>query len=134
MSLQQLFSLLILLCPHQFSGNGFQRQMYPSLWVPELSQCLSYQLLTATAHNDRTPAVLSVTHQRTQLSLTSLRKTSRHGPHRKHHSSVAVRLLLSGGTTYSIAGCAAIGIGRAENRIPVVIYGPLPSNGSKYAF
>jgi hypothetical protein len=33
-------------------GNGFQRRMIPLLWVPELFPCLSYQLLTATAHND----------------------------------------------------------------------------------
>jgi hypothetical protein len=46
------FSLLSLLCLHQFSGNGFQRRTFPFLWVPELSPCLSYQFLTATAHKD----------------------------------------------------------------------------------
>jgi hypothetical protein len=40
------------------AGNGFQRRTLPLLWVPELSPCLSYQLLTATARNDRTAAVL----------------------------------------------------------------------------
>jgi hypothetical protein len=49
---------LSLLCLHHFSGNRFQRGMFHFLWVPELSPCLSYQLLTATAHNDRTAAVL----------------------------------------------------------------------------
>jgi hypothetical protein len=28
-------------------GSGFQRQMFPFLWVPELSPCLRYQLPTA---------------------------------------------------------------------------------------
>jgi hypothetical protein len=31
-------------------GNGFQRRTFPLLWVRELSPCLSYQLLSATAH------------------------------------------------------------------------------------
>jgi hypothetical protein len=34
------------------SGNGYQRRTFPLLWVTELTPCLSYQLLTATAHND----------------------------------------------------------------------------------
>jgi hypothetical protein len=34
------------------SGNGFQWQMFPLLWVPELPPCLSYQLLAAMAHKD----------------------------------------------------------------------------------
>jgi hypothetical protein len=58
---------------------------------------LSYQLLTATAHNDWTSAVLwltnSVTHQLTNwthFSLTALLITSGHGPCRKHRSSIAV--------------------------------------------
>jgi hypothetical protein len=44
-----------------------------------------------------------------------LRITPRHGPHRKQRSSVAVRLLLSGGMVYSIVVCAATGTDRAEN-------------------
>jgi hypothetical protein len=33
-------------------SGGFHPQMFPFLWVPELSLYLSYQLLIATAHND----------------------------------------------------------------------------------
>jgi hypothetical protein len=33
-------------------GSGFQRQIFPLLCVTEISQRLSYQLLTATAHKD----------------------------------------------------------------------------------
>jgi hypothetical protein len=52
-SLQHALRLFSLLCLHQsLSGNGFQRRTFPLLWVPELSPCLSYQLLTATAHKD----------------------------------------------------------------------------------
>jgi hypothetical protein len=61
---------------------------------------LSYQLLT-TAHNDWTATVLSLTHSLTNQLLNWLNWltepltnvlliTSRHGPHSKHHSSVAV--------------------------------------------
>jgi hypothetical protein len=50
LSLQHVLSLLSLLCLQQYSGNGFQRRTFPFLWVPELSPCLIYQLLTATAH------------------------------------------------------------------------------------
>jgi hypothetical protein len=42
-------------------GSSFQRRTFPFLWVPELSPCLSYQLLTVTAHNDWTTAVISLT-------------------------------------------------------------------------
>jgi hypothetical protein len=45
-------SLLSLLYPHQSSGNGYQRRTLLFLWVLELSPCLSYQFLTATAHKD----------------------------------------------------------------------------------
>jgi hypothetical protein len=46
-------SLLTLLCLHQsLSGNGFQWRTFPLLWVPEISPCLSYHLLTATDHKD----------------------------------------------------------------------------------
>jgi hypothetical protein len=40
-------------------GSGFQRQMFPFLWVPELSpaSATSFSQLT-TAHNDLTAAVL----------------------------------------------------------------------------
>jgi hypothetical protein len=46
-----------------------------------------------------------------------------HGPHRKHRSFVAVRLLHSGGMTYSIVMCTAIGMDRAENTIPLLFAG-----------
>jgi hypothetical protein len=64
-SLQHALCLLSLLCLHQSSGNAFQWQTFPFLWVLELSLCLSYQLLTATAHKDWTAAVLKVTNSLT---------------------------------------------------------------------
>jgi hypothetical protein len=53
---------------------------------------LRYQLLTAIAHNNWIRAVISLTltHQPTETKLSCL---YRHGPHRKHHSSVSVQLL-----------------------------------------
>jgi hypothetical protein len=57
--LQHAQSLVSLLCRHQsLPGNGFQQRTFALLWVPELSPCLSYQLLTAAAHNNQTAAVL----------------------------------------------------------------------------
>jgi hypothetical protein len=101
-SLQHILSILSLLCLHQsLPDNGFQRHMFPVFWVLELSPCLSFQLLTATAHNDWTP-VLWQTHQpftslycnayaRTctnththTVSLIVMVITSQHGSHRKH--------------------------------------------------
>jgi hypothetical protein len=52
-SLQHIRSLFSLLCLHQsLYGNDFERRKCRLLWVPKLFPCLSYQLLTATAHND----------------------------------------------------------------------------------
>jgi hypothetical protein len=51
-------SLLSLLCVHRLFGNGFQWRTFLYFWVPELSPCLSCQLLTAETHNDRLAAVL----------------------------------------------------------------------------
>jgi hypothetical protein len=52
-SLEHALSLLSPLCVHQsLLGSGFQRRMLPLLWVPAISPCLNYQLLTATAHKD----------------------------------------------------------------------------------
>jgi hypothetical protein len=48
--------------------SDFQRRTFPFLWVPELPQCHSYQLLTATAHKDWTSAALWLTHQPTQFT------------------------------------------------------------------
>jgi hypothetical protein len=48
--------------------------------------------------------------------------TSQRGSHRKLHSSFAVQLLLSGGMTYSIVVCAAIGTYRAEDIIPLLLF------------
>jgi hypothetical protein len=46
-------SLLRLLHFHRsLPGNSFQYWTFPLLWVPVLSLCLSYQLLTATTHKD----------------------------------------------------------------------------------
>jgi hypothetical protein len=68
-----------LLCLHQSSGNGFQRRTFPLLWVPEVSPCIRYRLLTATAHNDRTAAALLtdwlLTNQLTSLHCTQLHCT-----------------------------------------------------------
>jgi hypothetical protein len=58
-SLQHALSLFSLLCLHQsLLLNGFQRRKFPFLWVPELSPCLSYQFLTATAYKNWASAVL----------------------------------------------------------------------------
>jgi hypothetical protein len=46
---------------------------------------------------------------------------SRHGPLRKHRSSVAVHLLLIGGMTCDIVACAVIGTYRAENTVPLLL-------------
>jgi hypothetical protein len=74
-SLQQALSLFSLLCLHQsLPGNGFQRWMFPLLWVPKLLPCLSCQLLTATAHKDWTAAAL--TNQLTPLYSTALHSTN----------------------------------------------------------
>jgi hypothetical protein len=42
-SLQHALSPFGLLSLHLFSGNGFQRRMFPFLWVLELSPCLSHR-------------------------------------------------------------------------------------------
>jgi hypothetical protein len=47
-SLRHTLNLLSLLCLHQSSGNGFERQMFPSFWFPKLSPCLSH---SNCAHN-----------------------------------------------------------------------------------
>jgi hypothetical protein len=64
-SLQDVLNPFSLLYRHRMPpGNGFQRRTFLLLRVPELSPCLSYQLLTATAHNGWT-AVLWLTQQPT---------------------------------------------------------------------
>jgi hypothetical protein len=73
-------SHLSLLYLHQFSGNGFQQWMFPFLWVPKLSLCLSSQTQLQQSCN-------SLTHQ------LILPITSQHRSHRKHRSSLAVPLL-----------------------------------------
>jgi hypothetical protein len=99
--------ILSLLCLHQsLSGSGYRQRTFLLLWVPALSPCLSYQLLTATAHNDCTAAVRYLTHSATKsLHFTQLNRnnsteclliTPRHGPHGKHRSSFGFQLLLSG--------------------------------------
>jgi hypothetical protein len=52
MHTQHVLSLLSLLCLHQSFGNSFQWRMFPFLWIPKLSECLSYQFLKASAHMD----------------------------------------------------------------------------------
>lgn len=41
-SLWQALSLFGQPCLHQFSGNGFQRQLRTILWIAEVSPCLSH--------------------------------------------------------------------------------------------
>jgi hypothetical protein len=88
--------------------------MFPLLWVPKLSLCLSYQLLTATAYNKQNCSSPLTANQFTSLhctplswtnlptnyftslhsaepaSISVLLITSWHGLHRKHHSCVRV--------------------------------------------
>jgi hypothetical protein len=66
--------------------------------------------------------------ERTGLSFTIaaghlvLLITSRHGPRRKHLSSIAVQLLVSGGMTYSTVVYVAIGKDRAENTVLLLLF------------
>jgi hypothetical protein len=94
---------------------------------------LSNQLLTATAHNNWTPAVISLTHSLTHSlslansSLTSLHwlfllVTSRHGQRRARCTYVAVQLLLSDSMTYSIVAYVTIGTDCAENTIYLLLF------------
>jgi hypothetical protein len=94
-------------------GSGFQRWAFPFLWVPELSQAsaISFQQQQLTT---------TETQQLSDCQLVLL-ITSRHGPSRKHRSSVAVQLLLSYGITYSIFACASICTDCAENTIPLLL-------------
>jgi hypothetical protein len=103
-SVQHALSLLSLLHLHQlFPGSSFQRRTFPLLWVPKLSLCLSYQLLTETAHTDWTIAVLQLTftHSPTNsLHSTHWTKLGRviqpqSRPNRKHRSSVDVGDMVS---------------------------------------
>jgi hypothetical protein len=68
-SLQHVLSLLSLQCLHQsLPDNGFQPQTFPLLWVPELSPCLSYQPLTASAQNEWTADLWLFTNSPTNSS------------------------------------------------------------------
>jgi hypothetical protein len=70
-----VLSPLSLLCLHQsLSSNGLRRT-FPLLWVPELSPCLSYQFLTAAAHNDRIAVLWLLTNSPT-LHFTALHCTA----------------------------------------------------------
>jgi hypothetical protein len=53
----------------------------------------------------------------------------RHGPHRKHCSSIAVQLFLSDGMSYSIVAYAAIGTDCIKHHSSLLVYWPLSSNG-----
>jgi hypothetical protein len=87
----------------------------PYLQVPELFPCLSYQFLAATTHKTErqqssdlplTNWLHSTVVNHAELApLIVLLTISRHGPHRKHRSSVAI----------STVACAAIGADRVEN-------------------
>jgi hypothetical protein len=102
-SLQHVLSLLSLLSLHlSLLGNGFKRRMFQFLWVPELLPCLSYQLLTVTAHNRTAVPWLNPLIQQSTLHFPTLHCTNSNCPAymsaltaQKHLSSVAVQLLLS---------------------------------------
>jgi hypothetical protein len=87
-------------------GSCFQRLAFPKSLDSRTFPRLSYQLLVAKTHKNWTPAVI----------------TPRHGQPRKHRSSVAVRLLLSDGTTYCIVEYVAIDTDCAENTIPLLSF------------
>jgi hypothetical protein len=107
--------------------NGFQRPMFPLLWAPELSPCLSYQHLIAMAHNDWTAAVLWLLNQPTSLHCTQLHclinstELSRSsciassGPHTERCLQLLFYCCVTSSWTW---------------RAPLLpVYGPLPSNG-----
>jgi hypothetical protein len=75
--------------------SGFQRQTFPLPLGSQTVPSLSYQLLTATAHKDWNPAVISLTHKPTYSTDSSLVLLiqPQHGPRKNHRSSVAVQLL-----------------------------------------
>jgi hypothetical protein len=118
-------------------GNGFQRRTLPFFWVPEISLCLSYQLLTATAYN-WAPEVMWLSHSLIN-QLTPLRwltdwqiwllVTYRHGPHKKHSFSVCGQLLFSGSRRkhYSFTVCYPL---PNNGRCTVAYLAVTPSNGS----
>jgi hypothetical protein len=82
---------LLLLC------SGFQWQMFPFLWVPELSPAsstrFSQQQLTMTELQQFCDWLTQSLTNQTQLnclSLTALLTSSWHRLHRKHHSIIGV--------------------------------------------
>jgi hypothetical protein len=77
--------------PLSLLGSGFKRFPLSSQTI----SFLSYQFLTATAHN---------------------------GPRRKHRPSVAVQLLLNNGMTYRIVVSAAISEVSAEDTILLLLF------------
>jgi hypothetical protein len=96
-------------------GSGFQRRTFPFLWVPDLSPCLSYQLLTATPQNDWTP--------------TALRLTSNQLNHFTSLYSTALQYL---NWTRSVAWYnlgADYTENTASNSTSTVAWWPLPNNG-----
>jgi hypothetical protein len=88
-------------------GSGFQRRTFTSLWVPELSPAsatsFSQQQLTKierqqSSNSPNNYSSLHSTHSTDSTSLSVLLITSRHGPHRKLRSSVAVFNCFRGNT------------------------------------
>jgi hypothetical protein len=122
-------------------GN-FRRRTFPFLWVPKISPYLSYQLLTATAHNEWTSVVLqltnSVTHRpsnSTRFSITVLLITPRCGPHRKHRSCSVFMWQFWHRTPEDghLWPKHVVKWLRNINRFCVAVYGLLPSNGPHLA-
>jgi hypothetical protein len=91
--------------------SGFEQRTFPFLWLPEQSPCLSYQLLTATDHNDWAAAVHSLTHQPTDPTLHSLSPLQR----LTQHNVCAA---------YNITARTA----QKKIRSSVAVYGPSPGN------
>jgi hypothetical protein len=103
-------SSLPLLC------SGFQRRMFPFLWVPELSPA------SATSFSQQQ----LITNEPQQFfnckSYLFPLITSRLGRRRKHRSSVVMQLLLSDGMAYFVVACAAISTDYSEKAIHLLLF------------
>jgi hypothetical protein len=101
------------------SGNSFQLQAIPFLWLISLALATSFSQQQLTATEPSSPLTYSPTNSTTPNS-PAYNTSAR--PHRKHRAAVAVRLLFSGGMAYSIVACAGIGTNRAENTSPQLLF------------
>jgi hypothetical protein len=87
-------------------GNGFQRRTFPFLSVPKPFPCLSYQLITATAHNEWTPAVLwliqsltnqpnSTQHKRSTCHNINYQRVNNNNSNNNNNNNNSVLIILS---------------------------------------